>query len=163
MTISSISAQGLGQDVLTSGTSPQAEALQALQSNLASGNLSAAQSAFQTLQNVLQNSATAGGNSSTSNTQLTTDMTALGSALSSGDLSTSQSAFATVLGDLKNSASSAQTNEATAASQSVQLVEELLSTMNSTIASGSASNSADLTTSILQGVYGSKSGLSVFG
>jgi hypothetical protein len=42
-------------------------------------------------------------------------------------------------------------------------VEELLSTMTSTIASGSSSNSADLTTSILQGVYGSKSGLNVFG
>ncbi len=61
MTISTISAAGLSQDVLSSGISPQQEALQALQNNLLSGDLNDAQSAFQSLQNVLQNSATAGG------------------------------------------------------------------------------------------------------
>lgn len=126
MTVGSISAAGLSQDVLLAGNPSQQQALQALQNNLASGDLNGAQSAFQTLQNVLQNSATASGSGFSSNSQLTSDLTALGSALSSGDLSTSQAAFATVLGDLKNLASPAQTNEANAASQSVQLVEELL-------------------------------------
>jgi hypothetical protein len=157
MTVGSISAAGLSQDVLLSGNSSQQQALQALQNNLASGDLNDAQSAFRALQNVLQNSATASGSSLSGNSQLTSDLTALGSALSSGDLSTSQSAFAAVLGDLKNSASPAQTNEANAASQSVQLVDELLSTVNS----GVSSSSADLTTSILESVYASKSGLNV--
>jgi hypothetical protein len=88
MTVSSISAAGLSQDVLLSGNSTQQQALQALQNNLASGDLTGAQSAFQTLQNVLQNSATASGSGLSSNSQLTGDLSALGSALSSGDLST---------------------------------------------------------------------------
>lgn len=163
MTISSISAVGLSQDVFSSGNSNQQQALQQLQSDLSSGNLTGAQSAFQTLQNVLQDSPTAAGSSLSSNSQLATDVSALGSALSSGDLSTAQSAFATVLGDLKSSASAAQTNEASAASQSVQLVEELLSTANSSSAAPSGLPGATgLTTSILDGVYGSKSGLNVF-
>jgi hypothetical protein len=118
MTVGSISAVGLSQDVLLSGNSSQQQALQSLQNNLSAGDLNGAQSAFQALQNVLQDSATASGSSLSGNSQLTSDLTALGSALSSGDLSTSQSAFAAVLGDLKNSASPAQTNEANAASQS---------------------------------------------
>jgi hypothetical protein len=164
MTIGPISAAGLGQDVLSSGNSSQQQALQALQNSLASSDPNGAQSAFQTLQSVLQNSATANGTSLLSNSQLSTDLTSLGSALSSGNLSTAQSAFATVLGDLKNTASPAQTNEANAASQSVQLVEGLLSTLNSTSTSSfTSSSSADLTTSLLQSYYGNKSGINVFG
>lgn len=116
------------------------------------------QSAFQTLQSVLQNSATASGNTLSSNSQLSTDLSALGSALSSGDLSTSQSAFATVLGDIKNSASPAQVNEATAASQSLQLVEGLLATLDSNTTS---SSTVDNTTSLLQSFYAGQSGLNV--
>lgn len=162
MTISSISAVGLTQDVLSSATSSQQRALQSLQNNLASGDLNGAQSAFQTLQTVLQNAATASGAGLSSNSQLSTDVASLGSALSSGDLSTAQSAFATALSDLQNSSSPAQTNEASAAAQSVQLVEELLSTVNSGSDSccGSA-GSTHLTTSILESVYGGKSGLDV--
>lgn len=155
--ISSISAFGLSQDVFSSGYSTQQQALQALQNNLASGNLTGAQSAFQSLQSVLQNSATSAGSTLSSNSQLTTDLTALGSALSSGNLTTAQSAFATVLGDLKNSASSAQINEATAASQSLQLVDNLLSTLNS-----NNSSSVDSTTSLWQNVYGSQGSLNVY-
>ena len=157
--ISSISAVGLSQDVYSSGYSTQQQALQALQNNLASGNLTGARSAFQSLQTVLQNSATATGSTSSSNSQLTTDLTALGSALSTGNLSTAQSAFATVLGDLKNSASPAQINEASAASQSVQLIADLLSSLNS---SSSSSSSLDPTSSLLQSVYGSQGGFSVY-
>jgi hypothetical protein len=78
--------------------------------------------------------------------------------LSSGDLSSAQSAFATVLGDLKTSASAAQVNEATAASQSLQLVEGILSTLN---ADATSSSSTDNTTALLESVYGSSSGLNV--
>ena len=158
MSISPISAAGLSQDVLSSSNSTQQTALQSLQNSLLSGDLNGAQSSFQTLQALFQNSATSSGSTSASNSQLSTDLAALGSALSSGDLSTAQSAFATVLGDLKNSASAAQVNEATAASQSLQLVEGILGTLNSSTAS---SSSADNTTSILQSVYASKSGLNV--
>ena len=159
MATSPISAASLSQGVLESGSLVQQQALQTLQNNLALGDLNGAQSAFQALQNVLQNSATAGGSSLSSNSQLSTDVAALGGAISDGDLSTAQSAFATVLGDLKNSPSQAQINEVNAASQSVQLVEELLSTVD---ANSAASSSSDLTTSILEGVYGSQSGLNLF-
>jgi hypothetical protein len=160
MATSPISAASLSQGVLQSGNPAQQQALQLLQNNLASGDLNGAQSAFQALQNVLQNSATAAGSSLSSNSQLSTDVAALGGAISGGNLSTAQSAFATVLGDLKNSPSQAQINEVNAAAQSVQLVEELLSTVN---ANSAASGSSDLTTSILEGVYGSQSGLNLFG
>jgi hypothetical protein len=158
MSIASISAAGLSQEVLAASNSGQQQALQTLQDTLASGDLTGAQSAFQTLQNILQNSTTASGNTLSSNSQLSTDLTALGGALSSGDLSTAQSAFATVLGDLKTTASPALINEVTAASQSVQLVDELLSTVDSSLTS---SSTADDTTSLLEAVYGSQSGLSV--
>jgi hypothetical protein len=155
--ISSISAVGLSQDVFSSGYSTQQQALQALQNNLASGNLVGAKSAFQSLRSVLQNSATANGTTLSSNSQLATDLTALGSALSSGNLSTAQSVFATVLGDLKNSASATQINEANAASQSVQLVGELLNGLNS-----SSASSTDSTASLLLSVYGNQGGLNVY-
>jgi hypothetical protein len=158
MSVGSISAASLSQDVLLSSNSTQQQALQSIQNSLASGDLSGAQSAFQTLQSVLQNSATSSGSSLSSNTQLSTDLSALGSALSSGDLSTAQSAFATVLGDIKNSASPAQMNEATAASQSLQLIEGLLATLDSNTAS---SATVDNTTSLLQSFYAGQSGLNV--
>jgi hypothetical protein len=163
VTIGSISAAGLGQYVLASGnTNPLQQALQSLQDSLALGDLNGAQSAFQTLQNLYQNSATSSGSTLSSNSQFASDLAALGSALTSGDLSTAQSAFAMVQSDLKNSASPAQVNEATAASQSVQLVEELLSTVNSSRSSSDSSGTSDLTNSILQSVYGSQSKLNVF-
>jgi ribosomal protein S20 len=162
MTIGSISAAGLSQYVLASGTSTQVQrALQGLQDSLASGDLNSAQSAFLTVQKLNQNSATAIGNnlSSSSQSQLSTDLTALGSALSSGDLSTAQSAFATVQSDLKNAASPSQTNEINAASQSEQLVQELLSSLNSS--SSPSSTTSDRMTSVLQAVYGSNGSLNV--
>jgi hypothetical protein len=158
MSISSISAAGLSQDVLAASNSAQQQALQSLQQSLASGDVNGAQSAFQTLQAIFQNSATTSGSTLSSNSQLATDLSTLGSALNSGDLSSAQSAFATVLGDLKTSASAAQVNEATAASQSLQLVEGLLSTLN---AQTTSSSSTDNTTALLESVYGSSSGLNV--
>ncbi|MFZ0419309.1 MAG: hypothetical protein WAM04_14515 [Candidatus Sulfotelmatobacter sp.] len=158
MSITPISAAGLSQDVLLSSNPPQQQALQTLQSSLSSGDLNGAQSAFQTLQTLFQNSELSTGSTSVSNAQLATDLSALGSALSSGDLSTAQSAFTTVQGDFNNSASTSQASEDTAAAQSLQLVEGILSTLNpSTVSSGSIDN----TTSILQSVYASQSGLDV--
>jgi hypothetical protein len=119
--------------------------------------LSGSQSAFQTLQTLYQNSATAGGTNLSSSSQLSTDLTALGTALTSGDLSTAQSAFATLQSDLKTSPSPSQTNETTAASQSLQLVQEVLGTLNSS----TASSSANSTSALLDSVYGSGSSLNV--
>ncbi len=159
MATSSISAASLSQYVFSSGNSTELQqTLQALQNSLGSGDLNGAQSTFQTLQTLLQNSAQASGNSLSSTSQLSSDLTALGSALSSGDLSTAQSAFATVQSDLKNSGSPVLASEANAASQSLQLVDELLGALSSNTAS---SSSSDLTTSILESVYASKSGLNV--
>ena len=157
--ISSISAVGLSQNVLSAGYSTQQQALQALQNTLASRNLNGARSAFQDLQTVLEDSATATGKTLTSNSQLATDLARLGGALNAGNLSTAQSSFATVLGDLKNTASSAQINEATAASQSVQLISDVLSSLNS--ANGSSS-SVDSTNAVLQGIYGAHGGLDIY-
>ena len=86
-------------------------------------------------------------------------MVVLGTALSSGDVSTAQSAFATVLGDLKNTALPSQINEATAAAQSVQLVQGILSSLDS---NGSSSSNSNLTNSVLQSVYTSRGGLDVY-
>jgi hypothetical protein len=159
MSITSISAAGLSQYVLQASNSTQLkQSLQTLQNSLSSGDLNGAQSAFQTLQTLYQNSATASGSSLSSSSQLSTDLTALGSALTAGDLSTAQSAFATLQSDLKNSPTPSQTNETNAASQSIQLVEEVLSTLNSSSAS---STTADSTNSLLQSVYGSGNGLNV--
>jgi hypothetical protein len=160
MTIGSISAAGLSQDVLASSNSGELQqALQTLQNSLGSGDLNGAQSAFQTVQRISQLSLTVRGNSQSSGSQLSTDLAAPGGALSSGDLSTAQSAFATVQSDLKNSSSPSQTIETNVASQSVQLVNELLSSLNS---SSSSSSTSDSTTSVLERVYGQGS-LNVFG
>jgi hypothetical protein len=160
MGISPISAASLSQYVLASSNTTQLQqALQDLQSSLALGDLNGAQSAFQTVQNLnhgLENAS--GSGSSFSSSQLTTDLTALGSALSSGDLSTAQSAFATVQSDLKSSNSPSHTNETNVASQSQQLVAELLSTLN---VSSSVSNNSETAPSVLEGVYGIRSGLNV--
>jgi len=159
MTVGSISAAGLSQYVLASSDSNQLQqALQSLQDNLTSGDLYGAQSAFETVQTLNQSLATASGSSLSSNSQLSTDLTALGSALGSGNLTTAQSAFATVQSDLKNSTSPSLTNEINAASQSVQMVQELLSTLN---VNSSSSGISDSTTSVLERVYGSSGGLNV--
>ena len=146
MSVGAISAAGLGQSVLlSSGASQVQQTLQTLQNSLAAGNLNSASSQFAILQNLFQSSATASGSSASTNTQL-----------GSGDLPAAQSAFATVQSDLKNSASPTQTNEISAASQSVQLVQQILGSLNT-----SAASTTDNTSSLLGQVYGSKSGLNV--
>jgi hypothetical protein len=164
MTTGSISAASLSEYVLSSSNVTQLQqAFRTLQNSLASGDLNGAKAAFQTVQKLNQNSATASGSSLSSSSQLSTDLAALGRALNSGDLpsgalSTAQSAFATVQGDLKNVPSPSQTNETNAASQSVQLVAELLSTLN---VSSSSSSTSDITNSVLERVYGNRGSVNV--
>ena len=158
MSITPISAAGLGQYVLqASNSAPLKQALQSLQNSLASGDLSGSQSAFQTLQTLYQNSATAGGSTLSSSSQLSTDLTAIGTALTAGDLPTAESAFATLQNDLKTAPTPTLTNEANAATQSIQLVQQILSTLNSS----SASSTSDSTSALLESVYGSGGGLNV--
>jgi ribosomal protein S20 len=158
MTIGSISAASLSQYVLSSSNAAQMQqALQSLQNSLASGDLNGAQSAFQTVQKLNDGATAASGSTGSSSSQLSTDLAAVGSALNSGDLSTAQSAFATVQSDLKNAPSLAQANEISAASQSVQLVNALLSPLNSS----TTSSLSDMTSSVLEKVYGNRGGLNV--
>lgn len=129
--------------------------MQSLQQSLASGNLNAAQSAFNTYQQLNQSLSTASGTSSSSSSgttsQLSTDMTALGSAIGSGDLSTAQSAFATVQSDLQTTPSQAITNAEGAVAQTVQWVEDLLNISGS---NSSSTTPLDPTTSMLDSAYG---------
>jgi hypothetical protein len=158
MSIGSISAADLSQAVLSSsGASQEEQTLQSLETSLAIGNLNAASNLFQNLQNLFQNAGSAGGDNAANGTQLSTDLNALGAALSSGDLTTAQSAFATVQNDLKTSPSPTQANEINAATQSEQLVQELLAPLNNT-----DSSSSDNTSALLSQVYGGSSGLNVF-
>lgn len=154
MSISPVSAASLAQFVLSSSSSNKLqETLQNLQNSLTSGDLNGAQSAFQNLQRINQGLATTAGSNS-NESQLSSDLTSLGSALSAGDFSTTQSALATVQADLKSSTSPSQTTETNAASQSEELVSELLSTLNANTPSSATS---DLTNSVLEHVYGSRS------
>jgi hypothetical protein len=161
MSVSSISAAGLGQYVLSTSNATQLQqSLQTLQSSLGTGDLNGALSAFQAVQTLYQKSATASGGSQASGSQLTADLATLGSALGSGDLSTAQSAFAAVQTDLKNAASPAQITEANAASQSVALVDELLSTLPSSSTPSSLTNT---TNNILQSLSGTHGGINIVG
>jgi hypothetical protein len=135
----------LSQYVLASSNLTQTQqAWQNLQQSLASGNLSAAQTAFSAYQQLTQNLTSISGGSSTSS-QLSTDMTALGTALSSGDLSTAQSAFATVQNDLKSTPSQAMANANAAMAQVEGWVSDLLDS-----ADPSSSSTSDPTTALLQ-------------
>jgi ribosomal protein S20 len=127
MAIAALSTAGFSQYVAaSSNVSASQQAWQSLQQNLASGNLTAAQTAFNTYNQLNQNLWSASGSSSSSSSQLATDMKALGSAISSGDLSTAQSAFTTVQNDLKSTPSQAVTNAESAVNQTVQWMDDLL-------------------------------------
>ena len=97
MTINSISTADVRQDILSSSDPTQRKTLQTLQDVLAGGDLNAAQSQFQVLRNLFQNSATVNGSSLSSSTQISTQLSTLSSALSSGNLTTARSAFAIFL------------------------------------------------------------------
>jgi hypothetical protein len=147
MSIGALSASGLSQYVLDSSNLTQTQQTwQTLQQSLSTGNISAAQKAFNSYQQLTKNLTQISGSSSAS-TQLTTDMTALGKALTAGDLSAAQSAFATVQKDMTNSTSQAMANATAAMTQVEGWVSDLLSSANT---SSTSSTSSDPTSSLLE-------------
>jgi hypothetical protein len=158
--VSGISAAGLAQYVLTSSNSKRLQqAFQTLKNSLLAGDLTTADSAFQSVQQLFQNSAAATGYSNY--TQFFTDLSALGNAISSGNLVSAQAAFTTVQSDLQTGSSPTLALETGASSQSVQLVQELLGTVSNNSQDSASTTTADQTTSVLDAVYGNRSGLNV--
>jgi hypothetical protein len=150
MAVAALSTAGFTQYINSlSNVTASDKAWQSLQQSLASGNLTAAQTAFNTYQQLNQDVASATGSSS--NSQLSTDLTALGGAIGSGNLSTAQSAFATVQNDLKSAPPQSVANAEAGVAQTVQWIDDLLdlSTSNNT-----ATTPADPTTAILDAAYG---------
>ena len=120
MTVAALSTAGFSQYIAaSSNVSASQQAWQSLEQSLAQGNLTAAESAFK-IYSQLNPAQTSSSGSSSSASQLTTDMATLGSALSSGNLSSAQTAFATVESDLKSTPSQAVANAESAAAQTVQ-------------------------------------------
>jgi len=72
-----------------------------LTTSLASGNLSAAQSAYTTLIQDLGTTATQNSQQTQATSQLSSDLTTLGTALNSNNLSAAQQAYATLMQDLQ--------------------------------------------------------------
>jgi hypothetical protein len=180
MSVAALSTAGFTQYIsASSNVSASEQAFQSLQQSLASGDLSAAQSAFNTYNQLNQASTAAGARSSSSTSatsQLAKDIAALGSAIGSGNLSTAQSAFATLQSDMKGAPSQALTNAEGAVAQTVQWVDDLLGLSGSSSSSPapvdpttailnsaygqSTSSSSDPTTSILDSAYGTGAGAS---
>jgi len=151
MTVAALSTAGFSQYIAaSSNVSASQQAWQSLGQSLAQGNLSAAESAFKAYSQL--NPAPASSSSTSAPSQLTTDMTALGSALSSGNLSSAQSAYATVQNDLKTTPSQAVANAESAAAQTVQWVDDLLSLSDSN--NTSPSTTTDPVTAMLDSAYG---------
>jgi hypothetical protein len=156
MSVAALSTAGFTQYIAaTSNVSASQQAFQSLQQSLASGNLAAAQSAFNTYNQLNQSRTTDGSSGSTtsesSTSQLSIDLVALGSAISSGNLSNAQSAFATLQSDMKSAPSQALTNAEGAVAQTVQWVDDLLGLSGS---SSSSQAPVDPTTAILNSAYG---------
>jgi hypothetical protein len=164
MSVAALSTAGFTQYIAaSSNVSASQKAFQSLQQNLASGNLTAAQSAFTTYRNLNQSPTTAspssisGSGPTGTTSQFSTDMTALGSAIGSGNLSTAQSAFATLQSTLQSAPSQAITNAESAVAQTVQSVDDLLNLSSS---SNYSAPPIDPTTSILDSAYGMPSATS---
>jgi hypothetical protein len=155
MSVAALSSAGFTQYIdAASNVSASQQALQSLQQSLAAGNLTAAQIAFNAYQQLNQAVSNATGNTSTSasGSQFTNDLNALGTAISSGNLSTAQSAFATFQSDLQASPAQSITNAVSAATQTVQWIDDLLNLTESN--NDSSDTLTDPTTSILDSVYG---------
>lgn len=150
MSVTGISSASLpGYGAAASNLSASQQALLALQNSLATGNLTAAQTAFNTYQQL--NQPTASSTTAASSTPFATDLAALGSAISSGNLTTAQSAFATLQSGLKTSPPPTLTAALAAVQQSVQSVTSLLNFSDS---NNSSSTTTDPLTSLLLTAYG---------
>lgn len=140
MSVSGISSSSLTQLLGTDGSNSMSQMQQAwkqLGQDLQSGNLSGAQSAFQTIQQLQSQATGSSGSKSQGSSQLSSDMQALGQALSAGNLSAAQSAFSAVKSDMKSMHHHHHSQAASASSQSTNsqaddIVELLGSSTNST-------------------------------
>jgi hypothetical protein len=147
MAIAALSTAGFSQYLaLTSNVGASQQAWQSLQQSLAAGNLTTAQTAFNTYQQLNQNLT-----GSSASSQFATDMTALGKAISSGDVASAQQAFSTIQNDLKNQPPPAVQSAESAVAQTVDEVDELLGFNNS---ASTSTAPADPTTAILDSAYG---------
>lgn len=147
MAIAALSTAGFSQYLaFTSNVGASEQAWQSLAQSLASGNLTTAQTAFNTYQRLNQNSTSAGASS-----QFATDMTALGKAIASSDVTSAQQAFATVQNDLKTEPPPAVQSAESAVAQTVSEVDELLGVDN---AAAPSTTSTDPATAILDSAYG---------
>ncbi len=140
MTVAALSTAGFSQYIAaSSNVSASQQAWQSLQQSLAQGNLSAAQSAFNAYSQLNPAQASSSGTAHRLPRSSPPTWPALGSALGSGNLSSAQSAFATVQNDLKSTPSQAVANAESAAAQTVQWVDDLLSLSDSSNSSPSTS------------------------
>jgi len=153
MTVAALSTAGFSQYIAaSSNVTGSQKAWQSLEQSLAQGNLTAAQSSFNTYSQLNPEPASSSGSPSATS-QLSTDMAALGSAIGSGNLSSAQSAFATVESDLKTTPSQAVANAESAVAQTVQWMDGLLSLSDST-SSSSSTTTTDPVTAMLDSAYG---------
>ncbi len=149
MNVAALSTAGFSQYVaLTSNVGASEKAWQSLAQSLANSNLAAAQTAFDTYQQLSQDLAS----SSDSNSQFSTDMAALGKVIGSGSASAAQQAFTTVQNDLKGAPSPAVQNAESAVAQTVSWVDDLLGFDNP--ASTASTTSVDPATAVLDSAYG---------
>jgi hypothetical protein len=167
MAVAALSTAGFSQYVsASSNVSASQQAFQALQQNLAMGNLTAAKTAFDNYQQLSGSTATDSGAATSSSSSpasapasspLATDMASLGTALNAGNLAKAQTAFATVQSDLKSTPPQAVVSAESAASQTVQWIDDLLSL---TSANDAPAARVDPMTAILDSVFGLNSSTS---
>jgi hypothetical protein len=165
MSVAALSTAGFTQYIdASSNLSASQQALQTLGQSLGAGNLSGAQSAFNTYQQINQNltnaSAASAHSSASATSQLTKDTNTLGSALNSGNLANAQSAFASMQSDLATTPSQAMANATAAANQTVQWIDDMLSLSNPNSTPATAPTTTDLVNSILDNAYGLNSSTS---
>jgi hypothetical protein len=131
---------------------PPKQDLQALQTDLSSGNLAGAQKDFASFQkdtlNLFQNSKP--GDAQAASSQLSTDLQALQSALSSGNLTGAQKAFAAFQQDLQNTGIGHKDHHRHHRHQEEDTKSTDANSQNST--NGSASNSASGLASATSGI-----------
>lgn len=134
-----------GLDSTTNSTfSQMQQAWKELAASLKSGDLSGAQSAFNTITQLQQKIPSQFGNPP-GNSQFSSDFQALGNALNSGNLSDAQQAFAALQNDMKSAAPPAAVGSTTSSStdsEIIQLLQELESSSGNSSSTNTTSNSS---------------------
>ena len=146
MAISALSTAGFARYVtLASDVGASQQAWQSLAQSLANSNLAAAQTAFNTYQQINKDLAAPDNNSQSSK-----DMAALVQAIGSGNVSDAQQAFATLQNDRKGAPPLAVQNAERAVTQTVNSIDELLGLSGSSRTAASV----DPATALLDSAYG---------